>query len=310
MADPTSMATVGLVEQFIKFTTDAAGLERTFRFAQAITQILIFVSGTTIVQSFFIALLSGGGGGVIKDPDIIPALDVLRGRFALGRRYFRLFRFLEAFRDAAALFSTSGVSSSDDASDGGRKKGKGRGLETWLMISARSFNGMYLLLESATFVDTIAAGAGAGGFGIWGQEGARVLMVEANRFWFVSLLCAAAAAVVRLKTMVREEEEGGGRKIGMGQDEKRGVDGGGMEETKKKENGKDSKRKTDTFRIVRRLVADVLDLAIPGSVVGWVPLSPGNVGLAMLGSTMLTGAEVWERCGKELAADRTRVKAS
>jgi hypothetical protein len=41
--------------------------------------------------------------------------------------------------------------------------------------------------------------------------------------------------------------------------------------------------------------------AVPGVVIGWIPMSPGAVGLLMLGSTYLTGKEVWERCGKELA---------
>ncbi|AEO64200.1 uncharacterized protein THITE_2110084 [Thermothielavioides terrestris NRRL 8126] len=45
-----------------------------------------------------------------------------------------------------------------------------------------------------------------------------------------------------------------------------------------------------------------MDLAVPGSVVGWVPLGPAVVALLMFGSTVLTGMEVWERCGREVAA--------
>ncbi len=55
-----------------------------------------------------------------------------------------------------------------------------------------------------------------------------------------------------------------------------------------------------------RLVADVLDLAVPGSVVGWVPLGQGTVAWCMLGSTVLTGWEVWERCGREVREGRRR----
>jgi hypothetical protein len=55
-------------------------------------------------------------------------------------------------------------------------------------------------------------------------------------------------------------------------------------------------------KIVRRLVADVLDLTIPGSIVGYINLDDGPVGLAMFITTILTGLEVWERCGVEVDA--------
>jgi hypothetical protein len=61
-------------------------------------------------------------------------------------------------------------------------------------------------------------------------------------------------------------------------------------------------------KVVRRLVADVMDLSVPGSVVGWIPLDPGTVGLLMLGSTVLTGMEVWERCGKDVAVAKAAVR--
>jgi hypothetical protein len=53
-----------------------------------------------------------------------------------------------------------------------------------------------------------------------------------------------------------------------------------------------------------------MDLGLPGSVVGWVPLSPETVGWLMLGTTVLTGMEVWERCGRELAAAKAAARAA
>ncbi len=53
--------------------------------------------------------------------------------------------------------------------------------------------------------------------------------------------------------------------------------------------------------ILRRIVADSLDLLVPASVLGWISAEPGTVSLAMFVSTALTAAEVWERCGAEVA---------
>ena len=88
------------------------------------------------------------------------------------------------------------------------------------------------------------------------------MVVDGQRFWFAGLVCAVVAGGVRV---ARGGREGG-------------------------------------WRVWRRLLADGLDLAVPGSVVGWVELEPVTVGWCMLGSTVLTGWEVWERCGREVAA--------
>jgi hypothetical protein len=139
-------------------------------------------------------------------------------------------------------------------------------------FGSKAFTGMYLLLESLTFVDVAVD---VPGLGIWGsQEQVRGLVLDGQRFWFLGLVCGTVCGVVRLSR--GEGKEGEKREKG-----ERGV--------AKKSQGEGEKR----GKILRRLVADVMDLAVPGSVVGWVPLSPETVGLLMLGSTVLTGMEVW-----------------
>ena len=122
-------------------------------------------------------------------------------------------------------------------------------------FASRSFTGMYMLLESLTFVEVALE---VPVFAARGQVAGMV--VDGQKFWFAGLVCAVVAGGVRVA-----QGKGG-------------------------------------WRVWRRLVADGLDLAVPGSVVGWVPWGPVTVGWCMLGSTVLTGWEVWERCGRELAA--------
>jgi hypothetical protein len=50
------------------------------------------------------------------------------------------------------------------------------------------------------------------------------------------------------------------------------------------------------------LLADMLDLTIPSSTLGWVHLSDGVVALATWCSSVITLPSVWNRVGRELDA--------
>jgi hypothetical protein len=161
-------------------------------------------------------------------------------------------------------------------------------VERWMDFGSKAFTGMYLLLESLTFVDVTVD---VPGLGMWGsQEQVRGLVLDGQRFWFLGLVCGIICGVAKLSRGDGKEGEKGER---------------GEKWVVRKSNGEGEKRR----KVLRRLVADVMDLAVPGSVVGWVPLSPETVGLLMLGSTVLTGMEVWERCGRELAAAKAAARA-
>ena len=160
-------------------------------------------------------------------------------------------------------------------------------------FGGKMFTGMYLLLESMVFVEVVLE---VPGLGVWAGSPDRVagFVVDGQRFWFLGLVCGVVGAVVKLgrsQGEVKVEGKGNGN-------EKGGV-------VAKMEEQRGKRRK-----IVRRLVADVMDLGLPASVVGWVPLSPETVGWLMLGSTVLTGMEVWERCGRELAAAKAAARAA
>lgn len=99
-------------------------------------------------------------------------------------------------------------------------------------------------------------------------------MLEANRFWFYSLSLSIILGTLQLLSAPPPVPE---------KNDKRHED---QKITTTRKN----------WNTERKLIADVLNLAIPGHVLRWIPSSPAVVGFASLGSTMISGWEVWESC--------------
>jgi hypothetical protein len=247
------------------------GLERLLRAFQSLATIILF---SPALRHLLLLLSPFPAPGALS-----PAtLTRIRKRLSALRQPFRLFRFLDSFASAWAVFSSALPSAHPEVLEVA---------ERWMDFGSKAFTGMYLLLESLTFVDVAVD---APGLGMWAsQEQVRGLVLDGQRFWFLGLVCGIVCGVVKLR-----RGEGGGIVKG----EKR------EKRVATKSRGERGKRR----KIMRKLIADVMDLAVPGSVVGWVPLSPEMVGLLMLGSTVLTGMEVWERCGREVAAAKAAAR--
>lgn len=219
--------------------------------------------------------------------DTLGMLGDLRGRLNTGRRVLRLFRFAENFHAAQKLyFSTS----------------PGKPLELWLDISSRAFNGMYYLLETATLPDSLGVTHLPR---VFSPEMAGVLAVEAQRFWLLALACGAASGALKVLgtyagSAVPETGDGfaGGVVVGEGKQE----DGDDKEKEKKREEEKAKARAAQRANVakrrvcMRKMVADLLDIALPGSALGWVPLDTLGVSSAMLATTILTSLDFWEKC--------------
>lgn len=209
----------------------------------------------------------------------------VREKLARGRRFFRIFRFLEFFHSAFALYQAN----------------NDKDLATWLDISSKSFNGMYLLFETLGFFYVL----GVTELVPWGRETSELLNVEGQRFWLFALVCGMVGGVVRLWNDRDKVEVGGGtadekeKEVETEEEDEHG------NQLKKEERQcaaleqkreRDMIRKVRRMRILRRIVADLLDIAQPGAVVGWTPNWHGMIGVMMVGSTLLTGIEVWEKC--------------
>ncbi|KAG6363836.1 hypothetical protein INS49_008939 [Diaporthe citri] len=330
------------LEQFIRFGTDAAALERMLRMIQSIVMVVI---SYPLLLDGFTDLVMLGNQHVWTDPRAtgVVVLNDLKGHLGLARRFFRMFRFLESFYAAQQLYTslysqpptpTPAAATSipsetpaavSDAKDGTKQANQaaqpaqtpaptqaphsGPPAEAWLDIFGRTFNGMYLLLESLCLVDALQVP----GFSLWGAQWFSVLFVEGQRFWFFGLACGVASGLVKIvKLLAYAPVPPTGEGYGTG--EKR--DGSEMADWEKererlrkimwvrKEQRKlwKSNIKTKSKGLVRKCAADLLDMVMPGSVVGWWKVDQGTLGVILIITTYLTGCEVWERCGREIAS--------
>ncbi|KAI1268183.1 hypothetical protein F5Y18DRAFT_280604 [Xylariaceae sp. FL1019] len=327
-------------DQVVKFTTDAVGIERSFRFCQAIIQILLAYPSLLLPFLTFISLLASTLSLTPpKSPSVpdlvsaVPILSALKNKINLARRNFRIFRSLESFGGAHKAYSS--LSSPSPPPQNGKpsplalKRAKYAKGVAYLDILSKSFNGMYLLLETSIFLDVQQIP----GLTLFEKETSAMIAVEAQRFWLFALACGAGAGLVRIAGVVFTtalpgtaervgdgvggEAEGQTRDEGLVEDDEKEKKGGEwdvrQEQARLKGIGtnrrlaREAWRKqviAETYKLGRGVLANCLDITLPGTVVGWIPAGPGVVGWAMLGSTILTGRECWDRCGREVGGSQ------
>lgn len=299
------------------------GLERTLRLFQAIIQILF---AYPLLQDLVLLPLlnynhASNAKGLVTLATTQPVLFALRQRLGLVRRTFRLFRFLDSFRAAQQLYSSALLAPSSSLQEPSWVR-----IEVWLDVLSRTFNGMYLLLETSTMAEALQIE----GLAVWTPEWAHTLTIEAQRFWLLALVCAVFSGLLKmLKVMaytpvpevgdVFSEEkvktdtaaatvEGGSCVT----QEKNGEDAV-FDMVKEQERLRRIVQKRKAGRVLwrravraqikglgRSAAASALDIVLPGTVVGWVRADPGVVGIAMFVTTILTGIDAWERCGLEV----------
>lgn len=296
------------------------GLERTFRLLQAIAQIL---SSYPVLLGLFVSLLE------LISIDAAPSysaahgiLLVLRQRLGLARRFFRLFRFLDSFHAAQKLYANIATQQLPS----GKQRPSWVYLEAYLDVLGRTFNGMYLLLESSTIVDALQID----GLAAWGPKWERTVGVEAQRFWLFALVCAVASGalkalqvlaytpvppigdVTQSEKVEKEKEKEKTASPAAGGDGQEGEEEE-FDVRKEQERLRGLVRQTRKRRVLwrrevraklhglgRTTVANALDIVLPGVIVGWIDADPGTVGVVMFITTVLTGLDVWERCGREV----------
>jgi hypothetical protein len=210
-------------------------------------------------------------------------LAELSGRLGLVRRFIRFFRFFDAFSASYDVFASLGKEGQPTSAH----------LEKTMDVIAGTFNGLYLLLEAVTLVDALRIP----GLAIWGIEVESAIKIESQRWWLFALIVGALACMLRLSrvrglTPTRTVPSKVTQK-NLGIEEKENA-------KTEEERSRVSMDRAQSRRLTRKMVACVLDMALPGSVVGWIPASKSSVAIITLVTSVLTGADVWERCGKEV----------
>lgn len=181
-------------------------------------------------------------------------------------------------------------------------------LETWLDVSKLTFLGFYGLLETATLPDMA-------GVEVFGVEWDRKINLEAQRFWFIALVCGVLGGTLRFFALEAEgavpatgagysataDEDTKGEKV-VGKDEKEELKAEAEPMGKDSKSGKaaaEQRKRSDEKKraVVRKVATDAVDLVLPVSILGWVEFDPAVVGAAMFVSTVLSGYDVWKGVG-------------
>lgn len=312
------------LEHLIRFETDIVGLERTLRLVQSMLMLTLSYPWLLELIVYVGGVLNGAPASASAAADPEKHLAVLahyshvtvglRNLVNVVRRFFRVFRFVESFHRANQQFAALIRDQGSQAT----KRPFSVTLPPLLDAFSAAFFGMHLVLEVLVLPDVVHVD----GLEAWGPAWTARLTFESLRFWFFALACSLGAGLLRLMRVaadvpippIKEEMEKSplSEKDGPRPDEE-------DEETKRKVLNEERLRlrrivdarmeqrrvwrrgvRARAAVLGRRVLADGIDLIIPGTAVGWMSAKPGTVGLAMFTTTLLTGYEAWRRCGEGL----------
>ncbi|KAF4122109.1 Peroxisomal biogenesis factor 11 (PEX11) [Geosmithia morbida] len=263
-------------------SSDSAGLERLLR---------LFQSACLILTSYppLVATLLPSSWPSSSHLAVETSLRQLQSRFNITRRWLRLFRFLEPLQAGWRLY-----------------RAENKTLEMWVDAHAKTCFGMFGLLESVTLFDLIDVDH----LEIWGREMAVQINVDAQRFWFIALYLSALSSGIKLFRIFsssRSKQEQAAEVIEDEKDAKRDDKQGEKLSVEEKVKEERKRRKQELAKINQMttqhgldLLASLLDLVIPASILGWVDVAPILVGLAMFTTSIITGAAVWKRSARQL----------
>ncbi|CAK7270221.1 hypothetical protein SEPCBS119000_003977 [Sporothrix epigloea] len=280
-------------QQLVLFTADANGLERSLRLVQALLQLIVSVPVLLAAAAPWLLPVAVDKAGATQPVAIEGAAVLLAGardRVNLVRRVLRMFMFVGCFDRAhrlyLSLFSAPELTPGQTAQAGRRRQ-----YDVFFDALAATFAGIYLLLETAVLVDAL----GVPGLAVWGPARAEWLDIEGQRYWFLSLSCSVLVGMLRMASVADDLPLPPAAEP----TEKEAVD---AEQDKRARQAVQEARRNRLVALGRRVVADAVDVLLPGAVVGWTPLAPATVGWVMSFTTLLTGYDVWLRCGQEAAA--------
>ncbi|KAL1880407.1 hypothetical protein Plec18167_003811 [Paecilomyces lecythidis] len=183
---------------------------------------------------------------------------IAASQLALARRYLRFFCFLDCFQkvqDTLAGKSTAGAVD--------------------MILDAVQFTclGLFFALEDLTMLHDM---------NIFLVPWYMPVLLEANKFWFYAICISITKTVKELLLGSTTA----------------GIQNGLSETDEKKMTSEKSpsvKKGPSTLSLLNRLFVDSLDLTLPGSFLGWIPLEMLGIGMAMLMSTIFVWPTAWAK---------------
>ncbi|KAL2001282.1 hypothetical protein VTN02DRAFT_1949 [Thermoascus thermophilus] len=160
-----------VAKQLSNFTNSLPGLEKTLRLFQAIAQICAVLVVNTVHASRW---------------------GTIRSQLALGRRYLRLFKFLECFERAYAVLGQGYQAASTAQYD------RADFAMTTMEVGKWSMLGMYFLLENFTILDAM---------GVWKTTWSLDVLIEAHKLWFYALCLSLISGLWSLFASAIEQVE-------------------------------------------------------------------------------------------------------
>ncbi|KAL4757552.1 PEX11 domain protein [Aspergillus foveolatus] len=177
-----------------------------------------------------------------------------RDQLALTRRYFRLLDFYGCFERVHFLINTPSSTGT---------------ILSVMELAQYTFLGLYLLLEDLTILHDM---------GVARVDWYHPLMTEANKFWFYALMLSVIRCTWELffpSALATPSK----------------TSSSGSEKSKAK--GQQPQPSPPKWPLVKRILIDGCDLTLPGSFLGWTPVTSLQIGFGMVLSTVLAGHDVW-----------------
>ncbi|KAL1636820.1 hypothetical protein SLS56_000913 [Neofusicoccum ribis] len=270
---------MSLVE-FTRFMNDAAALEKTLRLLQGIAQLSVSIFASVETD---------------EAAQLVDISGALRKHFALGRRYFRIFKWIDC-----ALVAADALRDNEAVVESERE-----GVLALLNVAKWSYLGMFLFTEAFTIIDAM---------GLRKSSWAPMFFVESMRFWFYSITCSIVLTCYQLYMnrgdIARLQAEIGAKSVtanGNGSTSIIEKDIASEKEpkekpkpAKKKESIQDKKQALGKARkrrhvLLRQLVGASCDLLTPGAVVNYTPVSPAAVAITSIISSLISSQDIWRK---------------
>jgi hypothetical protein len=176
-----------------------------------------------------------------------------------------------------------------------------KALDTWLSAHAATCLGIFGMLETITVLDLCRIN----GLEVFGYKEAVGINLEAQRFWFVGLFLSACSTLVKLVMLSAYKSvpaTGDGYSTSAEKDSKTVEERLREERKRRKDEQKaySKKMRDEVTTLGVRFAADVMDLVIPATALGWLTEDWGRASIIMFLTSILTGTEVWWKVGRKL----------